>query len=193
MSDAMQSDEVNYQHDTVPEARDFDLEVWKHFAEMGSKDKNTMITVVPWLLAFAEAAVGYIVTDPQMIGPPSSRIPHPGRMMMVSALGFFVSFVAGYLALLYGGFSNRNWAKADEVARKRGWVDLVSNGSSDKLAPDHGGKPGRVAKLAWEFARPCNPQTKLAPVFTILSLLALFACLLHGAFFAWSCRAWFLK
>lgn len=92
---------------------------------MGGIDKNTMITTVSWLLAFAATAIGYIVTDTHMIGPTSPRVQHPGRMMVISLLGVLVSVVAGYLAILYGGYSNRNWAKADEIARKHNWLDLL--------------------------------------------------------------------
>lgn len=164
---------------------DLDLEVWKHFAGVGGTDKNTMITTVSWLLAFAATAIGYIVTNTQMIGITSPRIQHPVRMMAVSLLGIFVSVVALYLAILYGGYSNRNWAKADEIARRRKWFDLLPEGSPDKMTPELGCKPDRLATFAWQRARPCYPQTELAPVFKIFSFLALLSGLTHGVFFTW--------
>jgi hypothetical protein len=166
------------------EERSRDLELWKHFAGMGGTDKNTMITTVSWLLAFAATAIGYIFTNSQMIASNTPRVQEPGRMMVVSLLGIFVSVVAGYLAILYGGYSNRNWAKADEIARKRKWLDLLPE-SPDKMTPERVCKPDRLAAFAWRRARPCYPQTELAPVFKIFSFLALLSGLTHGFLFIW--------
>lgn len=152
---------------------------------MGGTDKNTMITTVSWLLAFAATAIGYIVTNSQMITATIPRVQQPGKMMVVSLLGVFVSVVAWYLALLYGGYSNRNWAKADEIARKRKWLDLLPEGSPDKMTPERVCKPDRLAAFAWRRARPCYPQTELAPVFKIFSFLALLSGLAHGVLFIW--------
>jgi hypothetical protein len=184
MSDAALSD-AHAQDEAEQRRPELDLEVWKHFAGMGGTDKNTMITTVSWLLAFAATAIGYIVTNSQMIGPTSPRVQHPGRMIVVSLIGIFVSVVAWYLAILYGGYSNRNWAKADEIARKRKWLDLLPEGSPDKMTPERGCKPDRLAAFAWQRAQPCYPQTELAPVFKIFSFLALLSGLAHGVFFTW--------
>lgn len=182
MSDSELSD-AHAKDEAAERPPDLDLEVWKHFAGMGGTDKNTMITTVSWLLAFAATAIGYIVTDSQMIATTSPRIQSPGRLMAVSLLGIFVSVAAEYLAILYGGYSNRNWAKADEIARKRKWLDLLPEGSPDKMTPEQGGKPARLAAIAWQRARPCYPQTDLAPVFKIFSFLAFLSGLAHAVFF----------
>ena len=99
---------------------------------MGGTDKNTMVTIVSWLLAFAATAIGYIVTHKDMIGPTAGEISHPLRMMAVSLLGLVVSGIAGYVTLLYGGYANRNWAKADEIADRRGWLDLLPGNVDDR-------------------------------------------------------------
>jgi hypothetical protein len=187
MSDAAVSD-AHAQDDTEEREPDLELELWKHFAGMGGADKNTMITTVSWLLAFAATAIGYTVTNIEIIGPTFTRVQHPGRMMVVSLLGIFVSVVAWYLAILYGGYSNRNWAKADEIARKHKWLDLTPEGSPDKMKPECGSKFERLAAFAWYRARPCYPQTELAPVFKIFSYLALLSGLAHGFFFMWGLR-----
>lgn len=186
MADPVLSGSTARQDEPAQQCPDRDLEIWKHFAGMGGTDKNTMITTVSWLLAFAATAIGYIVTDPQMIASAAPRLAHPGRMMVVSLLGVLVSAVAGYLALLYAGYSNRNWAKADDIARRRQWFDLLPEGS-DKMTPEHGGKPDHLAEFAWRLARPCLPQTNLAPVFTIFSALAIATGFVHVGFLAWSC------
>lgn len=87
MSQTLHSDATRGQHNADERKPEYDLELWKHFAGMGGTDKNTMITTVSWLLAFAAAAIWYIVTDTQMIGPIFPNIYRPGRMMVVSLLG----------------------------------------------------------------------------------------------------------
>lgn len=124
------------------------------------------------VLAAFSIAAQYKPAVELVVSRTRSRLPHPWRMMVVSLPGVLVSVVAGYVALLYRGYSNRNWARADEVARKHNWLDLLPEGSSEMM-PEHGGKPGRVTDVAWRLARPCYPQTDLAPVFTIFSSLAL--------------------
>ena len=162
MSDATLSD-THVRDEAEERSLDRDLQVWKHFAGMGGTDKNTMITTVSWLLAFGATAIGYMVTNSQMIAPTIPRVQQPGRMMVVSLLGIFVSVIAWYLAILYGGYSNRNWAKADEIARKRKWLDLLPDASPDNMTPERVCKPDRLAAFAWRRARPCYPQTELLP------------------------------
>jgi hypothetical protein len=186
MSDSVPSDDACAKEKAGNRGPEHDLEVWKYFAGMGGTDKNTMITTVSWHLAFAAAAIWYIVTDSQMIAPTFPSIHHPGRMMVVSLLGVLVSVVAWFLAILYAGYSNRNWAMADEVARRHQWLDLVPEGAAGEMKPEQGGKPERLAARAWKWGRPCYPQTELAPVFKVYSRLALGSGLAHTFFFLWS-------
>lgn len=169
-----------------------DLELWKHFASMGAIDKNTMLQVDSWLLGLAAAAIWFIVTDPEMIGGGSdllSRFLHPERTMVVSLLGLLVSGAAGGLALLYGGYSNRNWAKADQIARAQRWMGLVPEGAAGTMAPELGGKPGLWATAAWRWAQPCYPQTCLAPIFKAYAGLGLLSALAHAVLFGLSLLA----
>ena len=66
MSDATLLD-AHFRDEAEERSLDHDLQVWKYFAGMGGTDKNTMITTVSWLLAFSATAIGYIVTNTQMI------------------------------------------------------------------------------------------------------------------------------
>jgi hypothetical protein len=45
--------------------------------------------------------------------------------LIISMLGISVSISSGYITILYGGYSNRNWQKADDIAENRGWKDLL--------------------------------------------------------------------
>ena len=53
MSDAAHSGHADFRDSGFARTAELDLEVWRHFAEMGGQDKNTMITTVSWLLTFA--------------------------------------------------------------------------------------------------------------------------------------------
>lgn len=174
----------------VQRTADQDLECWKHFAAMGGTDKNTMITIVSWLLAFAGAAIGFIVTDKEMIGPTVAELLHPRKMMGLSFLGLAVSGLAAYVTLLYGGYTNTNWAKADEIADRHGWRDLLPEGSDGRKVPTKGETSSRVNAVAWRLARPCLPEKELAPVFVVYGSLAVLAALVHLSFVAWSLHSW---
>lgn len=169
-----------------PRPPELDLELWKHFAGMGGIDKNTMITIESILLPIVATATGYILTGTQMFAPQAQGLAHAGRMMVVALLGAVVSAIGAYLALLYGGYANRNWAKADEIARRHDWLDLLPDAAPQPTTPKHGGKPGLLARFAWQRARPCWPETTLAPVFKWYFRLALAALVAHVGFFLWS-------
>src|SRR5215213_6986884 len=100
-----------------------DLELWKHHSNIGGEDKNRMVTICCWLLGFSAAILWYVAVKliaPHEAGPNASV-----RALVVSILGIIVSICSAYIALLYGGYSNRNWQKADDIAECRGWRDLL--------------------------------------------------------------------
>src|SRR5215211_5465486 len=39
------------------------VELWRHFEEQGAKNKDHMITLVTWLLAFVAAIIGFVTTQ----------------------------------------------------------------------------------------------------------------------------------
>jgi MFS family permease len=149
---------------------------------MGGTDKNTMIVTVSWLLGLAAGAIGYVV--PHVIGSTAARLENPLRIAAVSALGLLLSLVAAYVALLYAGYANRNWAQADMIARKRGWLDLLPEGCAGETT-----RRKWVAAAAWRLSRPCDPERKLAPVFFVFSFLAIVSGLAQSFFLVWALYA----
>jgi hypothetical protein len=158
----------------MTEQEDRDLEVWKHFAGMGGTDKNTMILVVSWLLGLAAGAIGYCVNE--LSDSPSAGLGQPVSVVAVSGLGLILSLLAAYVTLLYGGYANRNWAQADMVARKHGWRDLLPEGCAGEKTRRRWG----LAATAWWFARPCDPERTLAPVFWVFSFLSIVSGVAHS-------------
>ena len=49
-------------HNNHKKNKDIDYyDLWKYCEEVGGKDKDRMVTIVTWLLAFAIAILGYII------------------------------------------------------------------------------------------------------------------------------------
>jgi hypothetical protein len=150
-----------------------DLEVWKHFADMGGTDKNTMIVAVSWLLGLAAAAIGYTLTH---LSESTTVEPmHTVSVLIVSALGLVLSLLAAFVTVLYAGYANRNWAQADMIARKRGWRELLPQGCAGENTERR-----LLARAAWRLARPCVPDRELAPVFGVFTVLAIIAIVAHA-------------
>ena len=162
---------------------DVDLELWKHFARMGGIDKNTMITTVSWLLALAAAIVAYMATEMTVGARP--WLDDAPATMVVSVLGLLISGIAAYVALLYAGYANTNWASADRIARRHGWHELLPDASEGIRTEVEGAKPGFLAGRALQIARPCHPH-QIAPVFVVFVMLALLATAANAVFLAWS-------
>jgi hypothetical protein len=121
---------------------------------------------------------GYIVKS--LIFPDRFELKEPLRALMVAILGMGVSVVAGYVSLLYGGYANRNWEKADQIADSREWKDLLP--SNQKTS---GCGLNAIAK---RLARPCKPKKELSLVFIIYLGLAALLLALHLAIFFWAYR-----
>jgi hypothetical protein len=160
---------------------DQDLELWKHYSSFGGQDKNTMVTIDSWLLGGSVAMLAYLWNE---LIPPKDLdigsildISLPVRALGIAALGAGVSTLALYISLLYGGYANRNWEKAGRIAEKR-WKDLL---------PSHEKSPGHSLKaIAKRWARDCEPEKMLAPVFRWYFCGAFFLFVIHLAFFIFS-------
>ena len=111
-----------------------DLEFWKHYAGFGGEDKNRMVTIASWLLGLSAAMLGYIVSE--TISPESFSVTEPVKALLLSVVGLGVSIVAAYIAVLYGGYSNRNWEMADRIASRQKWSDLLPPPSKSRNVVD---------------------------------------------------------
>lgn len=165
------------------------LEAWRHFASTGASDKHTMVTIVSWLLGFVAGEIGYVVT--KLVTATMSPIAKE-RMLVVSLLGFLISFVAAFLSLLYGGYSHRNWAHADYIAEKNGWRELLppERMNAESVTPESRGSIGwalsKLTQIGWYLSTPTTDETRLAPVFYVYFALAALAGLGNAGFLAWS-------
>lgn len=168
--ETVKSGKQNVQHVLTA---DHALDAWEHFETTGGADKTTMVTVASWLLAFSSAIIGYAVTDP--LKSDSFVFPKLVAMLFLAGIGVFTSVAAGFVAFLYGGYASNNWAKADEIAKRRGWDELLPNGSK---AVSNSNKDG----LAARFVRRRNCSRQLTPIFKIFMALAIMSSAIHLVF-----------
>ena len=165
-----------------------DLELWKHHASFGGADKNRMVTISTWLLGGSAVILWNIWTEQinwkKQIDFCQLEFQHPERALGVALLGICVSFFAGYISLLYGGYSNRNWEKADEIARHRGWYALLPlektpncQNTLKKMCEE-----GSLNVIAKRLARPCDPKKTLAPVFQQFFIASMVLLFVHFVF-----------
>jgi hypothetical protein len=167
-------------HNTQPSTDAPALELWRHFADVGRADKNTMVTVTSWLLTFSATIIGYIVT--QLVKFNSFAFTEPPKVFGLALLGSAISFVAMYVALLYGGYAKKNWAKADEIALATGRSDLVPDYSNLGRKESESVKLSVVPAIAEKLAEPCDPRKTMAPVFLLFAGLALSVFIAHLIF-----------
>jgi len=158
------------------------LELWRHYAGVGGADKNTMVTIASLLLTFSATIIGYTVTKLFEPGSATER----WTAISLSILGIGFSGLAGYIAVLYGGYAMRNWAEADRIARDRQakdpqWKALVAYEIEVKRN-EKAGKLPRLAALARRWSRPTNHATEVPKVFKIFAVLGLVSALTHLGF-----------
>ena len=107
----------------------------------------------------------------------------------IPVLGVVISCVACYVSLLYGAYSNWNWAQADEIARQSKdnpkWRELLPENSKAALKKWTGGKCTFYAKMM-KLGQPCDPRKGFAPIFIIYALLALAFAVAHLVVFVLS-------
>jgi hypothetical protein len=160
------------------------IEIWKHFAVTGGADKERMVTITTWILGFSAAILGYLAIN--LIDYSVLAVNEPGKTRVLSCLGTLVSAYGARIVLLYAGYTNWNWAKADSLASK-----LKTKFKIRELLP-----PGQNCK---EIPEPTTgpvswpPFRDLLPIFRWFLRGAIFLLVVHLAAFVLSfirvCRA----
>jgi hypothetical protein len=147
------------------------LDLWKYFGNTGTADKNTMVTVAGVMLSFSAALIGYVVASSLLCFHPLS-VSDPTKAICVALLGIALSFVIVRVSLIYGGYSNWNWAQADAIARDMAlriprWERLKIEYAGEFKQQLFKSNPRGLAKWALDWGTPCNPATELAPIFRL--------------------------
>lgn len=168
-----------------------DLELWKHFASFGGEDKNRMVTIVIWILGVSISIISY--TGSHLIGNISSEPKCQPKELLVplTITGVLISLIGAYVSLVYGGYANRNWEKANQIARERGWTDLLTkfdNNKKNNICQDlldifnilfWCKRKDKLNILAQKLAHPCEPQKRLPFICEVFFLISMFLFILH--------------
>jgi hypothetical protein len=135
------------------------FEVWKYYASVGGADKDRMVQISTWLLAFSAAILGLLV---------SGEVSTVSATRLLTVLGILVSLVAGLIAVVYGGYAAWNWAIADEIAELNQW---------EFLRPTHEPVGKKDMGVPLKLAKP-RPK-RLAPIFWIFIAVATASTAVH--------------
>jgi len=157
------------------------LEVWKHHASTGGADKDRMITIASLLLGFSVAIVAFTFKEAKSY---QELIGSVGVVFLASA-GIAVSIASALITLIYGGYANRNWAKADQIAHDYKWERLYPLDSP--FAPNIGSDEYPPCRVAWALRQsgPKATHKELAPVFECFFWLSVASGGMHLLILLW--------
>jgi hypothetical protein len=154
-------------------------EAWKHFAKTGGDDKNQMVKVCNWLLSFSVGIIGFAFAQGLQDTPVVSK---EIGMLILSIFGAALSFTSALVATIYGGYTNYNWAKADQIAEDCKW-DILSP-ENDPWGDKHRkAQQNWVASKARAWAAPRNTYSQLAPIFLVYIFLSGAMTIVHIVIF----------
>ncbi len=157
------------------------FEVWKSFASIGGADKDRMVQIATWLLALS-AGIGAFALKEAVDQNGESEPIVAGYLAIV---GILTSLASASVTLVYGGYANWNWAKADQIANDYGWWRLAP---SDSPIAALGRPKKRNSLVTWALnqAEPTRAHEKLAPVFWCFFLLSMASLAVHLVILVWS-------
>lgn len=128
-------------------SRDYYFNLWLRFEEAGGTDKNRMITLSTWLLAFIAGIVGYIFTHNGSIVRLS--IDNPNELLAPSIAGLLIALLVMNVVKGFSFYANFNWACADEIAKEH----------LEDIIPVKGKVLGKMKR------KTHDPYTEMAPIF----------------------------
>ncbi len=89
------------------------LDLWKYCEDVGGKDKDRMVTISTWLLAFGVAIHAYIFTKGFQFEPFSIKECKGIQVILPALVGMVICVIAGYLICAYSAYANRYWYMAE--------------------------------------------------------------------------------
>lgn len=91
--------------------------------------------------------------------------------LRAASFGLGLSIVSIFAVLIYGGYANRNWATADEIADRYGW-DLLDPEHEPWTEIQERGRNRLLGRWARELSKTRNPYSQLAPIFWVYLVLS---------------------
>jgi hypothetical protein len=153
------------------------VSIWQHFADIGGSDKDRAIAVFSILLPIIVAATGFAAKSllsalKQSIDP--ELLLQAG---IVATVAMIISIIAALITLMYAGYANWNWSKADKIAQGfllRDQATLkhrVKPYHDYQAAVDTGAKALQEALTPFKGFTPPNHQSSCTGLKYFLNLL----------------------
>ena len=161
------------------------FEAWKHFANIGGGDKDRMITISTWLLGFSAGIVVFSFSE-KLNTTTAPLVP-----ILLPIVGLIISFISGIISLMYGGYANWNWAKADQIANDYKWIRLDPRNSPPNMKETS--KKFSLVGLALRLSSSKLPHEKLAPIFYWFLGVSFLSFCVHFIILIWSIISMFLS
>lgn len=119
----------------IPVEKISHVDLWKHFESHGAQVKNTMFTVVTWILTLTIGLLAFIVKS-FMSFKPALSLSNPILMASFCLLGIGIVYYARLTLLDFAGHINRNFDRADCAREGDKTLDEIWNaGSTNKKIP----------------------------------------------------------
>lgn len=132
--------------------------------------------VCTWLLTASVAIVGFAFTHEPQLHLLSGR----ETVLVLAWVGLAISLLTALVALTYGGYASRNWAKADQIARVNGW-QVLDPSDDPWTCEQKKALPRAYAAWALRLSAPRDTYSSLAPIFLVYIALAVLSAAAHLA------------
>jgi len=157
------------------------FERWKHFESVGGADKERMVTLATWLLAFATAILAFLAAKNFDYG--KFCFMREPEALVFSLAGIFICINALYLISAFGSYANLNWFIANSYAKK---VDGLKNLIEQKIQYQRSGISSRYYNFVAGLSCRHDPEKGLAPIFIWFLRFTAALLILFFILFAWS-------
>jgi hypothetical protein len=111
------------------------LEMMRFFEDAGARDKDSMITIVTWLLAFAAVIIGFVATQQVHYRPFCTK--DPVATAIFSGIGILVCGLASKLVLEFAEHARSNFIKADYSSSRVHDLDRIFCGEMTLMDLSH--------------------------------------------------------
>jgi len=129
------------------------VDLWKYFESRGADVKNTMFSVVTWIIGFAAAVLGFLVKEFIGFQADALVILYPLPLIVVSLVGMCIVVYADILIRDFGEHINRNFDRADRAREGDRTVDEIWGGEESVQKAKAGLPPicKRIRAVVWAF------------------------------------------
>ena len=160
------------------------FERWKHFDSIAGSDKDRMVTIVNWLLAFAVAILAYIAKE--TFNWKEFCLTSPEEALFFSIAGICICVNAFYLVSAFGAYANNNWYIAGEYANRIPY--LIDYKTLKKRLEEKIEYSIDSYYYHWVAELSCrhDPTKGLAPIFLWYRNISLFFLVLFAVVFLWA-------